>query len=89
MFEFASDHARLGFKLSELALRIVENEELSAFVGKVGSKLSRDGALNQFETAVLTQVFENSKVQATVTPKEIKESVDLEGLFDKYTMNFF
>jgi hypothetical protein len=44
MFEFASDHARLGFKLSELALRIVENEELSAFVGKVGSKLSRDGA---------------------------------------------
>lgn len=91
MFEFTSENARLGFKLNELALRIVENEELSSFVGKVGSKLSRDGSVNQFERAVLAQVLENIQVMAKTNEvrKEIKESSDLSSYFDKYIMNFY
>lgn len=91
MFEFASEHARLGFKLNELALRILENEELAGFVNKIGSKICKEGQVNDFEKAVLTQVLENIEIEdrAVGVKKEIKESLDLATYFDKYTMNFF
>lgn len=91
MFEFASENARLGFKLNELALRIMENDELSVFVNKIGTKLCKEGTVNEFERAVLKQVLENARV-AESTPavkKDIKESVDLAAYFDKYNMNFY
>ena len=91
MFEFAGENARLGFKLNELALRIVENEELAGFVNKIGNKLCKEGIVNDFERAVLKQILENAQVQEEKVegPTEIKESVNLESFFDKYTMNFF
>lgn len=91
MFEFVSENARLGFKLSELALRITENEELANFVNKVGTKLCKEGIVNDFERAVITQVLENAQVEqkATSVPKEIKESTDLSAFFDKYILNFY
>lgn len=91
MFEFASENARLGFKINELALRIVENDELAGFVNKIGTKLCKEGQVNDFEKAVLTQVLENIKVaERPDTPrKDIKESLDLDTYFDKYIMNFF
>jgi hypothetical protein len=90
MFEFASENARLGFKLNELALRIMENEELSSFVNKVGTKLCKEGVVNDFERAVITQVLENAKVEEKSTVrKEIKESSDLSSFFDKYILNFY
>ena len=91
MFEFASENARIGFMLNEFSLRIVENEELAKFVNNVGTKLCKEGSVNNFEKAVISQVLENlnivEKVQNNVT--EIKESINLESYFDKYNMNFF
>jgi len=91
MFEFAGEHARLGFKLNELALRIVENDELAGFVNKIGTKLCKEGQINDFEKAVLTQVLENAQVveKTESARKEIKESADLSSFFDKYIMNFY
>lgn len=90
MFEFASENARLGFKINELALRIVENDELAGFVNKVGTKLCKEGIVNDFERAILTQVLENVKVEEKSTKKkDIKESVDLTTFFDKYILNFY
>ena len=91
MFEFASENARLGFKLNELALRILENDELSGFVNKIGTKLCKEGRVNDFEKAALTQVLENLQIaeQAVVGKKDIKESADLSAFFDKYVMNFY
>lgn len=91
MFEFASENARLGFKINELALRIIENEELSTFVNKIGTKLCKEGQVNDFEKAVFTQMLENIQVaEATATARQdIKESKDLDSYFDKYIMNFF
>jgi hypothetical protein len=91
MFEFASENARLGFKLNEFAMRILENDELASFVNKVGTKLCKEGAVNDFEKAVLTQVLENAVVEEkrSAGQQEIKESVELGSYFDKYTMNFF
>jgi hypothetical protein len=86
MFEFASEHARLGFKINELALRIVENEELAGFINKIGTKLCKEGTVNDFERAVLSQVFENIKLEEK-KPKqktEIKESLGLEAYFDRF-----
>lgn len=89
MFEFASEFARLGFKLNELALRIVENDELASFVNKIGTKLCKEGVVNDFEKAVVTQILENAKVeQLTSAQKEIKESSDLEAFFETFDNNF-
>lgn len=91
MFEFTGENARLGFKLNELALRIIENDELAGFINKVGTKLCREGTVNDFEKVVLTQVLENIQISESepVMNKEIKESVDLSAYFDKYVMNFY
>ena len=91
IFEFASENARLGFKLNEFALRIMENDELSGFINKIGTKLCKEGTVNDFERAVLRQVLENAKVEekSTEAKQDIKESVDLAAFFDKYDYNFF
>ena len=91
MFEFASDNARIGFKLNEFALRIIENDELSSFVNKIGTKLCKEGMVNDFERAVLKQVLENAKIveKAVEARKDIKETSDLTAYFDKYDYNFF
>jgi hypothetical protein len=90
MFEFASENARLGFRLNEFALRITENDELSSFVNKIGTKLCKEGTVNDFERAVLKQVLENAKVEEAKpnSAKELKESVDLSIFFDRFTLNF-
>jgi len=90
MFEFASENARLGFKLSEFSLRMVENEELAGFINKIGTKMCKEGIVNDFERAVLTQVLENAAVEDKSSKAvEIKESADLSAFYDKYSMNFF
>jgi uncharacterized protein YbaA (DUF1428 family) len=89
MFEFASDNARMGFKLSELALRLVENDELAGFIGKIGTKLCKEGVVNDFEKAVLSQVFENAKIEEFSEKKDIKESMAIDTMFDKYIKNFY
>ena len=90
MFEFAGENARLGFKISELALRIMENDELAGFIGKIGTKLCKEGVVNDFEKAVLAQVFENVKIENTKPSanKEIKESVAIELYFNRFDYNF-
>jgi len=90
MFEFASENARLGFKLNEFALRIMENDELSGFVNKIGTKLCKEGIVNDFERAVLRQVLENAKIekQPTESKKGIKESDDLAAYFDSFDYKF-
>lgn len=90
MFEFSSNNARIGFMLNEFALRIVENDELAGFVNKIGTKLCKEGQINDFEKAVMSQVLENLHiVEKQSGKKDIKESADLAAYFDKYTMNFF
>jgi len=90
MFEFASENARLGFKINELALRIVENDELAGFVNKVGTKLCKEGIVNDFEKAVLVQVLENLQIieETKSAPKEIRECTDLSTFFDRFDFNF-
>lgn len=91
MFEFASENAKLGYKLSELALRIVENDELSDFVSKIGTKLCKEGTINDFEKAVISQLLENIQVEDKNKSigSELKESVEIESFFDKYIYKFF
>lgn len=89
MFEFASENARLGFKISEFSLRMVENSELSGFINKIGTKLCKEGTVNNFERAILMQVFENSKIADKSELKtEIKESVEYSVFFDRFDDNF-
>jgi hypothetical protein len=89
MFEFASACAAFGYRLNELALRIVENDELAGFINKVGNKLCKEGKLNDFEKAIVNRVFENvTIVNLEEQTKEIKESVILSRFYDKYNYTF-
>ena len=90
IFEFSSDHAQLGYKLNEFSLRIMENDELSVFINKIGTKLCKEGVVNDFERAILKQVFENAKIEDKLNKdkKEIKESFDLEAYFDSFDYKF-
>ena len=91
IFEFASDYARIGFLLNEFSLRIVENEELAGFVNKIGTKLCKEGVINDFERVIMTRVLENVKVEDDNinNSKNIKESMDIDLFFDKYIKNFY
>lgn len=91
MFEFASENARLGFKINELALRILENDELAGFINKIGTKICKEGLVNDFEKAILNQIFENITVEekSNITKTEIKESKELVLFYNKFISNFY
>jgi len=85
MFEFSSETAKIGYKLTELSMRIVENQELAEFIGKIGNKFTKESKINDFERAVLEQVFENIQIKAFSSSRaEIKESVEIEKYFTKF-----
>lgn len=90
VLEFTSENAKFGYKLSELSFRILENQELSEFINKIGNKICKNGEVNDFEKAILEQVFENIKIveDKKVEKSEIKESTDLEMFFEKFDHKF-
>lgn len=90
IFEFSGEHSRLGFKINEFALRIMENDELAGFINKIGTKLCKECTVNKFEHAILSQVFENIKVLSEIetSTKEIKESLGLEAYFNKFVLSY-
>lgn len=90
VLEFTSEHAKLGFKLSELSLRILENDELAGFINKIGTKICKEGKLNAFEHAIVSRVLENSRLekQKDLNKTEIKESVYIENFFNRYENMF-
>ena len=89
ILEFASDHAKLGYKINEFALRIVENDELSGFVSKIGNKICKEGQLNSFERAILSQILENASISDKYMTKKVTESFDLDTYFDRFVLNIF
>lgn len=91
VLEFSSENASLGYKINELALKIVENEELSEFIKKIGGKISKSSEINNFEKAIMETVFkniifENKNKEKT---KELKESQELNTYFDRFDTSFY
>lgn len=91
VFEFTSENASLGFKINELALKIVENEELSEFIKKVGNKISKNSEINSFEKAIMETVFKNLTIEGNKKQKsnELKESMDLVTFFERFDTRFY
>ena len=87
ILEFASEHARIGYILNELSTRILENEELASFVNKIGTKLCKEGVVNAFEKAIMSQVLENITYSKS-RKVNIRESIDLEVFFNRYVLNY-
>ncbi len=91
IFEFASSSSKLGYKLSELALRIIENDELSEFVSKIGNKLVKESLVNDFEKAIVAQILENISIVGPATSGNVQctESTDLDAFYDRYIYKGF
>jgi hypothetical protein len=91
VLEFNSENASLGYKLCELANKILEKKELADFVKTVGAKVGKGSELNNFEKAIMESVFNNISVvyDKPLTKNDLKESVDLEKFFDKFDNLFF
>lgn len=92
LLEFTSEGAKLGYKISQISARILENEELAGFVGKVGHKISKDAELNEFEKVIVGKVLENLSTEVKVEEKKhtgLKESADIETFFDRYEYSIF
>lgn len=93
MLEFASDKARLGYQLSEVASRIIENGELSSYLSTVGKKLCQEGELSAFESQIVRSALGNLVPQQINEVEDdelenIQESVNFTKFFDKYTYTF-
>jgi hypothetical protein len=90
MFEFSSETAKIGYKLTELSMRILENQELAEFINKIGTKFTKESKINDFERAVLEQVFENIQIKTNKETKtSINESIEFEKYFTKFDNLFF
>lgn len=83
---FRNDAAKVGFKLSELSTRIINNESLSNFVSNVSSKITKGAKINTFEQQILSKMLENLAVakQGPAESSELLESVSLAQYFDKF-----
>jgi hypothetical protein len=90
ILEFSSSAAKLGYKLSEISTRIIENEELSSYIGGLGHKLCKEGQLTSFEKSVVSNVLNNARTQqiAESNKTEIKEAAQFEKHFSKYNYIF-
>ena len=95
MLEFANEHAGIGYKLSELASRIVNNEELSEFVAGVADKLRSGSKPDVFESTVIARVLENAVIAEEDDTEDhdddtesLTECREFIGQLDKYIPKF-
>ena len=89
ILEFASETARIGYNLSEMASLIVENPELAQYVDKIGKKLCQEQKLNAFESDIMRKVLSNAQI--VPLSEEEKKSTELdvfESFFNKYDVVF-
>ena len=89
ILEFNSPEAKLGSRLSDLAIQIIENEELATFVGKAGQSLSRTGEMSVFEKSVVANVLQNiTESPDEEIPITINETASFAEFYDKYNYTF-
>ena len=93
VLEFSSDTSRLGYKITELARRIQGSDQLSEFVARVGSKLTRGTPPDVFETAIVSRVLENSVVNTDADEDDagvgiIRECLQYERTMQSYDLRF-
>lgn len=93
VLEFASETSRLGYKITELALRIANNPQLTEFVASVGTRLARGSELDVFEAAIISRVLENSVVNTDSDTEGtgvgiISECLQYERTMQTYDLRF-
>ena len=89
IFEYSNEYSKISYKISELASKIIGNDELTEFVNNVSNKICKEGKIDDFEKTILFQVFKNTKVKSNEDkPEELKECIDLERHFSKFNFTF-
>lgn len=92
---FTSESAKMGHRLSELAVRVVGNNELADFLKEAAKKLHKGADLSPFERKVVRNAMSNIKVADVVkrdvpaAPTELAECTDFAKRLDRYGMTFF
>ena len=86
LLTFESEHARLGYRLGNIASMIEENETLANYVSKVSKRMQEGQEINAFEKSVISNVLENISVKTDQPVSEdLRESREFELSLEKYT----
>lgn len=80
---YDSQAKKVGHFVSEMAANVMENDELSDFMAKIGKSLCNEGGMNSFEFQVIQSVMSNlsrtsERAPDNTQPQEIKEMADYE-----------
>lgn len=91
VLEYSSDMARFGYKLTDIALRITENDDLTSFINGIGKKLCQEQEISAFERDIVENVLSNLRPLKNEVKEHggsIAESLSYGKFFDKYDYIF-
>lgn len=93
IINYDSKTKKVGHFVSEMAVNMVDNDELSEFMAKVGKTLCNEGEINPFEFQVIQAVMGNLTQAAelstdTSQPLEIEEMKIYEAILTNYSFIF-
>lgn len=89
ILEFASEHAMIGHKLSDLANRIQENDELSHYILDISNKICKEGEISSFEKEIVRNVIENCMMTSKKKKSgQLKECRQYSNYFNRYKYLF-
>lgn len=91
--EYDSKSKKVGHFVTEVAANMVENQELSEFMAKIGKTLCNEGEINPFEFQVIQSVMVNlsqatEAVMHSDQPQEIKEMKEYEAMLSSRSYLF-
>jgi hypothetical protein len=91
---FESDQARIGYKLGELAGRIMENDDLAGFISKISYKMSSGNSISAFESTIIRNVMANMTIlegsdkNDEYNSGELRECIEFEADMESYDIYF-
>lgn len=90
IMEFTSENAELGYRINELASRIIGNEELASHVKTIGTNVAKGKTLSDFDKSLFTNVLEHVTINAVESTgtTEIKEARDFETFLEGFDIKF-
>lgn len=87
IMEFTSENSELGYKLSEFASRIQENEKLAKYIRNVSESISKGYALSEFDKNLISNALVNATI-SEVADNDVNSEIDELSEYEKFLESF-